>query len=40
MDRLAKIYRRFKKRNGFKWSQIIKFSSFADIMESVKKRQD
>lgn len=40
MDKLAGIYRRFKKRNGFKWSQIIKFSSFADIMANVKKRED
>jgi hypothetical protein len=40
MDKLASVYKRFKKSNGFKWTQIIKFRSFKDIMASIKKREN
>lgn len=40
MPKLAGLYKRFRKRNGFKWTQIIKFNSFKDLMEIMKKRED
>lgn len=38
MEKLATLYKKLQKRNGFKWTQIMKFESFKDIMASVKKR--
>lgn len=38
MGKVAGLYKRFRKRNGFKWTQIIKFKDFKDIMESIRKR--
>lgn len=38
-DRIEKLYKHARKKNGFKWTQIIKFSNFKDILENVKKRE-
>lgn len=32
MKKLESVYKRFQKKNGFKWTQIIKFNNFKDIM--------